>query len=148
MISYRFGDPITSFENPYRQTDPDTPHLTVGHTPSSFGGSSSRGAFAFAFGSHDDSFLRAEHRKSLFIHSHQAAPTHFFGIPLLDQPLVVRVLAATSAILAFIVGHPLFVGFYVGFGRNLPHIRVCQQLEAFFDIHDERRLPTLDPTST
>ena len=93
-------------------------------------------------------FLRAEHRVPLLYMSHQAAPTNFFGIPLLDQPLAVRVLAATGAILAFIVGHPLFVGLYVGFGRNLPHIRVCQQLEAFFEIHDERRLPTLDPTST
>ena len=80
--------------------------------------------------------------------SHQAAPTHFFGIPLLDQPLVVRVLAATSAILAFIVGHPLFVRLYVGFGRNLPHILVRQQLKAFLDIHEERCRPTLDPTST
>ena len=44
MIPYRFGDPIASFKNPYRQTDPDTPHLTVGHTPWS---TSSRGAFAF-----------------------------------------------------------------------------------------------------
>ena len=148
MLSYGFGTSITGFENAYRQADPDTPHLTVGHTPSSFGGSSSRGAFAFAFGSHDDS-LRAEHHDPSFLYmSHQTAPTHFFGIPLLDQPLVVRVLAATSAILAFIVGHSLFVGLYVSFRRNLPHSRVCQQLEAFLDIHDERRLPTLDPTST
>ena len=80
--------------------------------------------------------------------SHQAAPTHFLGIPLLDQPLAVRVLAATSAILAFIVGHSLFVSLYVGFGRNLPHILVRQQLKAFFDIHDERYCPSLDPTST
>ena len=43
MIPYGFGDPITSFENPYRQTDPNTPHLTIGHTPRS---TSSR-AFAF-----------------------------------------------------------------------------------------------------
>ena len=84
----------------------------------------------------------------LFIHSHQTAPTHFFGIPLLDQPLVVRVLAATSAILAFIVGHPLFVGLDVGFGRNLPHSWVCQQLEAFFDRNNVRHSPTLHPTST
>ena len=49
MIPYRFGDPIASFENPYRQADPDTPHLTVGHTPWS---TSSRGAFAFAPRSH------------------------------------------------------------------------------------------------
>ena len=44
MMPYGFGDPITSFENPYRQADPDTPHLTVGHTPWS---TSSRPAFAF-----------------------------------------------------------------------------------------------------
>ena len=50
MIPYGFGDPIAGFENPYRQADPDTPHLTVGHTPWSFGGwlSPGRGAFAFA----------------------------------------------------------------------------------------------------
>ena len=143
MIPDGFGDPITSFENAYRQTDPDTPYLT--HTPSSFGGSSSRGAFAFA--SHDDSFLRAEHRVPLLYMSHQAAPSSFH-IPLLFGPSHVGVLAATSAILAFIVGHPLFVGLYVGFGRNLPHILVRQQLKASFDIHDERRHPTLDPTST
>ena len=45
MIPYGFGDPITSFENSYRQTDPDTPYLTVGHTPWS---TSSRRAFTFA----------------------------------------------------------------------------------------------------
>ena len=50
MIPYGFGDPIAGFENPYRQADPDTPDLTVGHTPWSFGGwlSPGRGAFAFA----------------------------------------------------------------------------------------------------
>ena len=58
MIPDGFGDPIAGFENPYRQSGPNTPYLT--HTPSSFGGSSSsRGAFAFAFGSHDDSFLES-----------------------------------------------------------------------------------------
>ena len=29
MIPDGFGDPITSFENPYRQADRDTPHLTM-----------------------------------------------------------------------------------------------------------------------
>ena len=145
MLPNGFGDPIAGFENAYRQTGRDTPHLT---TASSFGGSSSRGAFAFAFGSHDDSFLRAEHCVPLLYMSHQTAPTHFFGIPLLDQPLVIGILSTTGAILAFIVGHPLFVRLDVGFGRNLPHILVRQQLEAFFEIHDERCLPTLDPTST
>ena len=50
MLSYGFGDPIASFENPYRQADPDTPYLTIGHTPWSFGGLATmgRGAFAFA----------------------------------------------------------------------------------------------------
>ena len=54
MIPYGFGDPVASFKNPYRQTDPDTPHLTVGHTPWSFGGwsTSSHHAFAFAPRSH------------------------------------------------------------------------------------------------
>ena len=45
MIPYGFGDPIAGFENCYRQADPDTPHLTVGHTLWS---TSSRRAFAFA----------------------------------------------------------------------------------------------------
>ena len=44
MIPDGFGDPITGFENPYRQADPDTPYLTMGPTPWS---TSSRGAFAF-----------------------------------------------------------------------------------------------------
>ena len=66
MIPYRFSACIASFENPYRQADPDTPHLTIGHTPSS---TSSRGEFAFAFGSHDEILLRAEHREPLlYIH--------------------------------------------------------------------------------
>ena len=47
MLSYGFGDPITGFTNPHNETRRDTSHLSVGHTPSSFGGSSSRGAFAF-----------------------------------------------------------------------------------------------------
>ena len=44
MIPDGFGDPITGFENPYRQADPHTSYLTVGHTPWS---TSSPGAFAF-----------------------------------------------------------------------------------------------------
>ena len=52
MLSYGFGDPITGFTNPHNETRRDTSHLSVGHTPSSFGGSSSRGAFAFAPGGH------------------------------------------------------------------------------------------------
>ena len=64
--------------------------------------------------------------------SHQTAPTHFFGIPLLDQPLVVRIPSATSAILAFVVGHPSFHLFFFGLGRNLPHLLVCQQLKTVF----------------
>ena len=57
MIPDGFGDPITSFENPDRQAGPDTPHLTIGHTPWSFGGGSTsgRGAFAFASGGHTTS---------------------------------------------------------------------------------------------
>ena len=50
MIPDGFGDPITSFENPYRHADRDTPYLT--HTPSSFGGSSCRPALAFASRAH------------------------------------------------------------------------------------------------
>ena len=45
MIPNGFGDPITGFENPYWQTDSDTPYLTGGPTPWS---TSSRRAFAFA----------------------------------------------------------------------------------------------------
>ena len=51
MIPDGFGDSITGFENAHRQTGRDTPYLT--HTPSSsFGGSSSRRAFAFASRGH------------------------------------------------------------------------------------------------
>ena len=44
MIPDGFGDPITGFENPYRQADPNTSYLTIGHTPRS---TPSPGAFAF-----------------------------------------------------------------------------------------------------
>ena len=44
MIPDGFGDPITGFENPYRQADPNTSYLTIGHTPWS---TSCRPAFAF-----------------------------------------------------------------------------------------------------
>ena len=51
MIPDGFGDPITGFHNAHRQTDRNTSYLT--HTPSSsFGGSSSCGALAFASRSH------------------------------------------------------------------------------------------------
>ena len=48
MLSYGFGDPIAGFANPHNETRRDTPYLTIGHTPWSFGGlaTSSRGAFA------------------------------------------------------------------------------------------------------
>ena len=49
MLSYGFGDPIAGFANPHNESWRDTPHLT---TPSSFGGSSSRGAFTFASRGH------------------------------------------------------------------------------------------------
>ena len=57
MIPDGFGDPIPGFENPKRQTGRDTPHLTVGHTPWSFGreSTSGRGAFAFASRGHTTS---------------------------------------------------------------------------------------------
>ena len=143
MIPNGFGDPITSFENPQGHADRDTPYLT--HTPSSFGGSSSRGAFTFA--SHDDSFLRAEHRV-LFIHfSHQAA-IRSFSIPLLFHPSVVGVFAATIAMHTFEGIYPSFHSHGLGFGRKLPHILIGQQLEAFLEIHDERHCPTLDSAST
>ena len=44
MIPDGFGDPITGFENPYRQAGPDTSYLTIGHTPWS---TPCRPAFAF-----------------------------------------------------------------------------------------------------
>ena len=57
MIPYGFGDPPAGFANPHNQTRRDTPYLTIGHTPWSFGGwaTSGRGAFAFAFRSHSAS---------------------------------------------------------------------------------------------
>ena len=50
MLPQGFGDPIAGFANPHNETRRDTPYLTIGHTPWSFGGwsTSSRGAFAFA----------------------------------------------------------------------------------------------------
>ena len=65
MIPDGFGDPITSFENPDRQAGPDTPHLTIGHTPWSFGGGSTSGRGAFAFASRG--------------HSTSTSATHGFG---------------------------------------------------------------------
>ena len=49
MLPQGFGDPIAGFPNPHNETRRDTPYLTIGHTPLSFGGfaTSSRGAFAF-----------------------------------------------------------------------------------------------------
>ena len=49
MLPQGFGDPIAGFANPHNETRRDTPYLTIGHTPWSFGGwtTSSRGAFAF-----------------------------------------------------------------------------------------------------
>ena len=58
-----FDDPprlwgsIAGFANPHNETRRDTPHLTLGHTPLSFGGfaTSGRGAFAFSFTGHSAS---------------------------------------------------------------------------------------------
>ena len=49
MLPQGFGDPIAGFAYPHNETRRDTPYLTIGHTPLSFGGfaTSSRGAFAF-----------------------------------------------------------------------------------------------------
>ena len=49
MIPQGFGYPIASFANPHSGTRRDTPSLTIGHTPLSFGAfaTSSRGAFPF-----------------------------------------------------------------------------------------------------
>ena len=57
MLPDGFSALIAGFENPDRQTRRDTPYLTIGHTPWSFGGSATprRGASAFALGSHDSS---------------------------------------------------------------------------------------------
>ena len=45
MIPDGFGDPISGFENPYRQAGPNTSDLTVGHTP--WSSTSCRPAFVF-----------------------------------------------------------------------------------------------------
>ena len=49
MIPQGFGDSIAGFDYTHNETLRDTPYLTIGHTPLSFGGfaTSSRGAFAF-----------------------------------------------------------------------------------------------------
>ena len=65
MIPDGFGDPIAGFENPDRQAGSDTPHLTVGHTPWSFGGGSTSGRGAFAFASRG--------------HTASTSATHGFG---------------------------------------------------------------------
>ena len=83
MLPYGFGDPITGFENPYRQADPDTPHLTVGPTPSS---TSCRPAFAF--GSHDESFGELN-TVSLFYTCHiKLHPPTFLAYPFLTNHLL------------------------------------------------------------
>ena len=69
-------------------------------------------------------------------------------MPLLAHPRHERVLGATSAMLAFEGVVLSFLGHFLGFGRNLPHVLVGQQLKAFFEIHDERCRPTLHFTST
>ena len=91
--------------------------------------------------------LSADHREPLLYMSHHTAP-RFFGIPLLDQPRVVGIPSTTGAILAFVVGHPLFGGLDFGFGRRLPHILVRQQLKPFLEIHHVRHRPTLHPAPT
>ena len=82
MIPDGFGDPITGFENPYRQADPHTSYLTVGHTPPS---TSSRPAFAF--GSHDDSFFGELNTASLFYTCHIKLHPAFLAYPFLTNHL-------------------------------------------------------------
>ena len=83
MISDGFGDPITGFENPYRQGGPNTPYLT--HTPWS---SPSPGAFAFALGSHDGSFGE-RNTVSLFYTCHiKLHPPTFLAYPFLTNHLL------------------------------------------------------------
>ena len=55
MIPQGFGDPIAGFSNPYNETRRDTPYLTIGHTPLSFGGFATSGRGAFAFRGHSAS---------------------------------------------------------------------------------------------
>ena len=64
-------------------------------------------------------------------------------MPLLAHPRLERVLGATSAMLTSMGQIPSFIGHFIGFGTNLPHVLVRQQLKAFFEIHDERCRPTL-----
>ena len=83
MIPDGFGDPIAGFENPNRQAGPNTPHLTVGHTPWSFGRGSTSGRRAFAFASRGHSastlathgFGTVEGRFPGFIASRASAPS-------------------------------------------------------------------------
>ena len=56
MLPDGFSGPIPGFENPNRQARRDTPHLTIGHTPWSFGGSATPSRGASAFGWHDGSY--------------------------------------------------------------------------------------------
>ena len=92
--------------------------------------------------------LSADHCEPLFYTcSHHTTP-RFFGVPLLDQPRVVRIPRTTGTILAFVVGHSSFGGLDFGFGRYLPRIRGRQQLKPFLEIHHVRHRPTLHLAST
>ena len=55
MIPQGFSDPIAGFANPHNETRRDTPYLTIGHTPLSFGGFATSSRCAFAFRSHSAS---------------------------------------------------------------------------------------------
>jgi len=57
IILQGLGDPIAGLANPHNQARRDTPHLTIGPTPLSFGrwATSGRGALAFTSRSHSAS---------------------------------------------------------------------------------------------
>ena len=66
-------------------------------------------------------------------------------MPLLAHPRLERVLGATSAMLAFGGVVLSFLSHFLGFGRNLPHVLVGQQLGACLPIHEKRPYSFLHP---
>ena len=63
--------------------------------------------------------------------------------PRLAHPRIERVLGTTRTILAFIGLPRSFVGHFIGFGANLPHVFVGQQLGACLPIQEKRSYASL-----
>ena len=146
-LPYGFGNLIPCFGNPQHHPWSDATDLRISPTPLSFSrgmSSSGRGgASAFSFtttatlNTHAVPFLLDDfhHGVSFIDKSHHTTARRFFGISFLDQPLFVGIPAATVSILPFVVVHCFLCLSIIGFGRNLPHALVRDQLKTFLKIH-------------